>query len=234
MTSMVRRTVRATAAVTGMAALGAGFAGTAFADEPNVNFSDPMKLISVDAASVDGFDTESIAPTEALSTDVAGMLAGVAGKQAAPTASPADDVAAIGQMEGFNFEMPPLEFGTAAEGNDPTGMSGLGHMGSMGMEHLKFGAAGEEELAGAGLAPMMEPMMEHALPAITGGQQVRAAEQEETFGSDNGLPEPVDGPANDVAGPVTGSVMPAIAMMTGTVTDSTTNDDSTSNHEFQV
>ncbi|MGQ0573158.1 MAG: hypothetical protein ACT4RN_03020 [Pseudonocardia sp.] len=227
MTSTARRAMRATAAVTGLAALGAGFTGSAFADEAHVQRGEGFQT-----ASVDGFDTDSVLPVDQLSGDATAALLGGA---SAPAASPADDITAIGQMQGFTFEMPPMDFNTAAEGNDPTGMAALGNMGSMGMEHVAVPVTGEEQFDQTGMSPMMTPVMEHALPAIVGGQQVNAADDsDQSFGSDNGLPQPVDGPANEAAAPVTGSVMPTIAMMFGSVAGSTTNDDSTSNHEFQV
>lgn len=215
MTSMARRTIRATAAVTGIAAIGAGLAGTALAEEtsmvPNVQATDIAKVDGIDQmgsvgiASVDGFNTESVAPTNALSADLATVLAGMNGRQ--NTAGPTDSLTAIGGMEGFQFEMPPTTFGTA----------------------------GEQQFSDMGMAPMMEPMMVHALPAITGQTISTAAEPGgSSFGSENGLPEPVDGPANDATSPATGSVMPATADTMAMLSNSTTNDDTTSNHSFQA
>lgn len=219
MTSMARRTFRATAAVTGMAALGAAFTGTAFAEEPHVQSGEGFQT-----ASVDGFNTESMVPLESLTGDLGGAM-GSAPQQKAPVASPTDALL----PQGFTFEMPPTQFGTA---QDDTGMSSIGNVGSMGLEHLRMGTAGEQQFGDMGMTPMMRPMMEHALPAIT-GQKMSTAD-DSTFGSENGLPEPANGPANEVMGPAGGSVMPTIATMMGTLGESTTNDDTTSNHEFQV
>lgn len=198
MTSMARRTFRATLAVTGMAALGAGFAGTAFAGEPNVQKSD-----SLQAASVDGFNTESVVPSDQVSKDVGNVLAP---KPKAATSGPGD-LTWIGQnTEPFQFSMEPTSVGTA----------------------------GEEFTEPSGLSPMMTPMMEHAVPAVT-QQNLRAAKSDNSeLGKSNGLPEPANGPANDAAGPVSDSVMPATASTVGTVGDTTSNGDLGSNHEFTI
>lgn len=227
MTSTARRVLRATAAVTGIATLGAGFAGSAFAAEQQAD----VQRGGLQVASIDGFNTESVVPVEALSTDVANAVAGGQGPKA-PVASPTD-LASIGQLQGFNFEMPPTTLGTAAE--SPAGLAALGQAGSMGLEHVGLPTAGEAQFDQTGMSPMMNPVMQHAVPAIVGGQRVSTAEDTpQSFGSDNGLPEPVNGPANDAAAPVTSSVMPTAASTFGTLSDSTTNDDTTSNHEFQV
>lgn len=229
MTSTARRVLRATAAVTGMAALGTGFAGAAFAEEAHVQRGEGFQM-----ASIDGFDTDSVLPVDQLSGDATGALLGGAAApapQSATAASPTD-LAAIGQMQGFTFEMPPLDFNTAAE---PAGASALGSMGALGMEQVAMPVAGEAQFDQAGMAPMMTPVMEHALPAVLGGQQVNAADDtSQSFGSDNGMPQPVEGPANDTAAPVTSSVMPTAATAFGTLSSATTNDGTTSNHEFQV
>lgn len=215
MTSTARRVLRVTAAVTGMAALGTGVAGAAFAEEAHVQRGSGFQT-----ASIDGFDTESVVPIEQSTTDIGNLFAsptapGVPSAPAATTAGPTD-LAAIGQMQGFTFEMPPLDFNTA--GN-----------------RVGVPTAGEAEFDQTGMSPMMTPVMEHALPAVLGGQRVSTAEDTpQSFGSDNGLPQPVDGPVNDTAAPVTGSVMPTTASAFGTISDSTTNDDTTSNHEFQL
>lgn len=221
MTSMARRTFRATAAVTGIAALGVGFAGSAFADEAQTKSGEGFQT-----ASVDGFDTESMVPLESLTSDL-GNAMGSAPQQKAQAASPTDAL----MPEGFTFEMPSTSIGTA---QDDTGMSSLGSVGSMGLEHMRVGTAGEQQFDDMGMTPMMRPMMEHALPAITGQNMAAAQQDGASFGSENGLPEPANGPANEVMGPAGGSVMPAIAAMMGTLGESTTNDDTTSNHEFQV
>lgn len=234
MTSMARRAMRVTAAVTGVAALGTGFAGNAFAAEPAIDFAAPMDLLAVNTASVDGFDTESIAPTEALSGDFAETIVGATSSQGASTASSPIDPATAGALGGFHFEMPPTQFATAGEEYmGETGLASLGHMDGVEMPALAAPTAGEAQSDQLGLTPMMRPMMEHAVPAIT-GQQVGVASEGQSFGSDNGLPEPVDGPVNEVTGPVTSSVMPALAMMTAAVTDSTSNNDSTSDHSVEL
>jgi hypothetical protein len=202
MTSTARRVLRATAAVTGMAALGTGIAGAAFAEEAHVQRGEGFQM-----ASIDGFDTDSMLPVDQLSGDgTAALLGGATAPQSATAASPTD-LAAIGQLQGFTFEMPPTDFNTA----------------------------GEPQFDQTGMSPMMTPVMEHALPAVLGGQKVGAADDTpQTVGSDNGLPQPVDGPANEATAPATSSVMPTIATAVGTVSSATTNDDTTSNHEFQV
>lgn len=216
-----RQTLRATLALTGMAALGAAAAAPAFAagpadttgpagpaetTTPNVDVAQLVELNKLNTAGVDGFTTDSVLPVESLATDVGKALAA---HQASRTAAgPADPISSIGQMPGFAFELPPTSFGTA----------------------------GEQQFDQTGLAPTMTPVMEHAIPAIVGGQHVStaAADQGSVVGQDNGLPGPVNGPANQAAGPVLGGVMPATGDAVGTLSDSTTNDDTTSNHEFQV
>jgi len=212
MTSKPRRSLRATAAVTGMVALGAGFTGTAQAEEAHT-----QQGAGLHTASVDGFSTESIVPTDALLKDTDALLNDMAetitelkGSQAARAASPTDSLAERGQLQGFQFEMPPTEFSSA------------------------MNTTGEEQLAGTGLEPTTTAMTRYVVPAVTGGQRIRAAGPEQQFGSENGFSQTVDGPADNGAGPVTGSVMPAIAMITGTVIDATSNNDSTSNHKVVI
>jgi hypothetical protein len=200
MTSTAWHVLRATAAVTGIAVLGTGAAGAAFAEE-----APGQKCGGLQAASVDGFNTDSVAPVNTLSNDV---TAAIVGQHGGTTAASPTDPASAGQLQGFTFEMPPMQFGTA----------------------------GEQQFDQTGTSPMMTPMMEHALPAVIGGQQVSTADQapQQSFGQGNGMPEPVNEPANDAAGPAGDSVMPGAAGVFGTLSDSTTNDDSTSNHEFSL
>ncbi|MGE3289619.1 MAG: hypothetical protein AB7J32_26470 [Pseudonocardia sp.] len=205
-----RQALRATVALSGMAAIGAGAAAPAFAAEtttPNVDIAQLVEFNKLNTAGVDGFTADSIVPAGTLAADVGKALE--AHRASRTAASPTDPISSIGQMPGFAFELPPTTFGTA----------------------------GEQQFDQAGLAPMMTPVMQHALPALTGGQRVStagASDQGSVVGQDNGLPGPVNGPANEAAGPVLGGLMPAASDAVGTLSDSTTNDDTTSNHEVQV
>lgn len=208
MTSKTRQALRATVALGGMAALGAGAAAPAFAAEttsPNLDVAQLVEFDKLQTAGVDGFTTDSVLPVETLATDVGNALA--AHDARTTTAGPTDSISSIGQMPGFSFEVPPTSFGTA----------------------------GEKEFDQTGMTPMMQPVMEHALPAIVGGQRVGTASDEtSTVGQDTGLPGPVNGPFNAVAGPALAGLGPSAGDVVGTVSNSTTNDDTTSNHEFQV
>lgn len=206
MTSTARQALRATVALTGMAAIGAGAATSALAAEtttPNVDLAQLVEINKLNTAGVDGFTTDSVVPVNSLAGDVAGVLASAQARKT--TAGPTDSLTSIGGLPAFNFEMPPTEFGTA----------------------------GEHEFDQVGMSPMMNPVMQYAVPSVLGGQRVSTA-GEDSLAQDNGLPEPVNGPANDAANPVTGSVLPSTAAVFGTLSDSTTNDGTTSNHEFQV
>lgn len=232
MTSTARQALRATFALTGMAALGAGAATPALAAEtttPNVDIAQLVEFNKLHTAGVDGFNTDSMVPVDSLAGNVAGVLAAAQARHA--TSGPTDSLTSIGQLPGFNFELPQTDFGTAG----PTDLAALGTVGSGALQHVAVPTAGEQQFNQVGVGPMMNPVMQYAVPAVLGGQRMgTAGPSDESFGQDNGLPQPVNGPANDAASPVTGSLMPAVASTFGTISDSTTNDGTTSNHEFQV
>jgi len=208
MTSTARQALRAAATLTGMAALGAGVAAPAFAAEatllPNVDVNQVVDSNKFHTAGVDGFNTESVVPTDAFANDLAHTLAAYNSRRHTADAGGLTSVT----PDPFVFSL------------EPTGLN----------------TAGEQQFDDLGMSPMTTPMMNHAVPAILGGQKISTADSspDQGFGQDNGLPDPADGPVNGAASPVTGSVKPTTKGAFGALSDTTSNDGTTSNHEFQV
>lgn len=106
MTSLARRTLRATAAVTGMAALGAGFAGTAAAVP--MTAATPNHT-AVNAAQVDDFNTDDGVSQEQMSSTLESLSSEVPlGQVPSRSESPVNDLSL------FSFEMPNMQMETAS------------------------------------------------------------------------------------------------------------------------
>lgn len=112
MTSLAKRTLRATAAVSGMAALGAGFAGTAAAAVPMT--VDSPNNTAVNTAQVDGFNSDSILSPESMANSVAGNMSGTPVTPSMQTADPSF----IDDLGVFQFELPNQQFQTAGPDAD--------------------------------------------------------------------------------------------------------------------
>lgn len=129
MTSLAKRTLRATAAVSGMAALGAGFAGTAAAAVPMT--VDSPNSTAVNTAQVDDFDSENIVAPDSLVNTMAGDSSGSPVTPSMQTAGPS----LLDEPGIWQFELPDQQFQTAGPDADTM-------FGSM-AEHTVPSAAGQ-------------------------------------------------------------------------------------------
>lgn len=128
MTSLAKRTLRATAAVSGMAALGAGFAGTAAAAVPMT--VDSPNSTAVNTAQVDDFNSDSIVSPESMLSSAGGNTSGSPVAPSMQTAGPSLDDLGV-----FRFEPMDQQFQTAGPDADTM-------FGSM-AEHTVPSAAGQ-------------------------------------------------------------------------------------------
>ncbi|MGH3566711.1 MAG: hypothetical protein ACRDRH_11905 [Pseudonocardia sp.] len=129
MTSLAKRTLRATVAVSGMAALGAGFAGTAAAAVPMA--ADSPNSTAVNTAQVDDFNSDNAVAPDSVVNTIAGNMSGSPVAPSMQTAGPS----LVEEPRIFQFQMPDQQLQTAGPDADTM-------FGSM-AEHTVPSAAGQ-------------------------------------------------------------------------------------------